>query len=242
MIEFMIAQHQVAIAGRVLDAVTGKPVPGAHVEITQGAPGYTERLALLAEFGSSGGSTRTELGTTRTRPDGLFFFLDLPDGDYKLVAFLPKGGIYTKPPKEAGENSEDSFGWRGDKRYGKKQFDAKVPNGPGRLDRLAVIRLQPTGVTGRVVASANQSAVLMAEVRCKGSGERTFTDAQGQYTLARIQPNARQKRTLLVRARGYRDRPIEVLIDTPGVCKELPDVSLDTEKRVNGFTQPNLEV
>jgi hypothetical protein len=242
MTEFMIAHHQVTIAGRVVDAVTGKPIAGAHVEITKGAPEFTEKLALIAKYESSEGARPTELGTTRTRPDGLFYFLDLPEGDYKLVAFLPKGGIYTKPPKDAEENSEDSFEWRGNKRYGKTKFDAKVPNGPEKFDRLAVVRLQPTGVMGRVVASANQSAVLMAEVWCKGSGERTFTDAQGQYTLAGIQPNKRQERTLLVRARGYRDESMKVLIDKPGDCKKVPDVSLVAEKRVNGFTQPNLEL
>ncbi len=242
MMDFMVAHHKVAIAGRVLDAVTGKPMVRAHVEITTGPPKYTERLALLAQFGSSDGSKLTELGTTRTRPDGLFFFLDLPEGDYKLVAFLPKSGLYTKPPNAAGKKSEDSYDWRGDKRYGNEQFDAKVSDGPNRFDRLAVIRLQPTGVMGRVVASAGQSGVQLAEVRCKGSGERAFTDAQGQFTLAGIQPNARRKRTLLVRARGYRDQSMEVLIDKPGDCTKVPDVSLEAEKRVNGFTQPNLDV
>jgi hypothetical protein len=241
MTHFMVAHHQVAIAGRVLDAVTGKPIARAHVEITTGPPEYTEKLALLAQFESGDGAKPKNPGMTRTRPDGLFYFLDLPEGDYKLVAFLPKGGLYTTPPDTAGKTTEDSYDWRGDKRYGKEQFDASVSDGRNRFDRLAVIRLQPTGVMGRVVASANQSGVQMAEVRCKGSGERAFTDAQGHYTLAGIQPNARQTRMLQVRARGYRDQSMEVLIDTPGDCTRLPDVSLEAEKRINGFAQPSLD-
>ena len=242
MTKFMEARHRVALAGLVLDAVTGKPLVRAHVEITTGPPKYLHTLTLLAEFESSDGTTSAELGTTRTRPDGLFYFLDLPEGDYKLVAFVPKGGLYTKPPDTPEKKFEDSYGWRGDKRYGKEPFDAKVFYGPNGFDRLAVIRLQPTGVVGRVVASANQSGVHMAEVRCKGSGERSFTDAQGQYTIAGIQPNARRKRILQVRARGFRDQTLEVLIDEPGACKRAPEVSLVAEKRVNGFAQPNLDV
>jgi hypothetical protein len=164
----------------------------------------------------------------------LFFFLDLPEGDYKLVAFLPKGGLYTKPSNATGKRFEDSYDWMGDKRYGREQFDAKVPQSPNGFDRLAVIRLQPTGVTGRVVAAAAQSGVQMAEVRCKGSGERVFTDAHGQYMLAGIQPNTRMKRTLQVRARGFRDQSMEVLIDKPGDCTKAPDVSLEADKRING--------
>jgi hypothetical protein len=220
------ARHRVAIAGLVLQAGTGKPVANAQVEITQGPPGYAERQARLAENGSSEAAAPNEKGATRSRPDGLFFFLDLPQGNYKLVAFLPKGGLYTKPPKDPGKNLEDSYGWRGDKRYGKEQFDATVSYGPDGFQRLTVVRLQPTAVAGRVVAASNQSAVLMAEVRCKGSGERTFTDAEGHYRLAGIQPNALRKRTLQVRARGYRDQMMEVLIDKPGDCKTVPDVSM----------------
>jgi len=238
---FMVAHHQVAIAGRVLNAVSGKPVVRAHVEITNGPPKYIERQALPPHFGSSEGAKRTEL-TTRTRPDGLFFFLDLPEGDYKLVAFLPKSGPCTKPPNVAGKRSEDSYDWMGDKRYGKEQFEAKVFQRPNGFDRLTVIRLRPTGVIGRVVASASQAGVQMAEVRCKGSGERAFTDAQGQYTLVGIHPNARLKRTLQVRARGFRDQSMEILIDKPGDCTRVPDVTLEAEKRINGFTQPNPDV
>ena len=41
----------------------------------------------------------------------------------------------------------------------------------------------------------------MAEVRIKGSGERTFSDAQGQYVLAAIEPGTR---TVQVTAQGYK--------------------------------------
>ena len=95
--------------------------------------------------------------------------------------------------------------------------------------KLALLRLQPTGITGRVLTSANQNAVLMAEIRLKGSGEKTFTDAQGQYTLSGILPNERRQRTLQIRARGYRDESMEVMIDKPGTCKEVKDIRLVRE-------------
>jgi hypothetical protein len=235
MTDFMQARHRVAIAGRILDAVNGKPMMRARVEITAGPPKYTERLGRLADDRFLQGAKPKKLGATATRGDGLFFFLDLPEGDYKLVAFLPKGDLYTRPPGNArhngsaGHNQEDSFAWKGDRRYGKAQFSVKVSYDPGGFDRLTVVRLQPTGIMGRVLASVNQNAVLMAEIRLKGSGERTFTNAQGQYTLVGMQPNARRQQTVQVRARGYRDQVMEVLIDEPGACKKLADIHLVRE-------------
>ena len=131
----------------------------------------------------------------------------------------------------ANGDQQDPFQSKGDKRYGKAQFDTAVSYGAAGFGKFTVLRLQPTGIKGRVVISANQTAVLLAEVRIKGSGERAFTDAEGQYTISGILPNDRRLRTVQVRARGYRDQSIEVMIDEPGTCTKLEDIRLVREGR-----------
>jgi hypothetical protein len=219
-------RHRVAIAGRVIDANSGKPLR-ARVEIVAGPPEYEARLSAAGDSRTVGEPSGHDARATRTRPDGLFFFLDLPAGEYTLVAFVPRGDLYRNARTDEQKGSSASLG---DKRYGSERFAVTVAPTDGAFDRLTVIRLKPTGITGRVVASTNQAAVLMAEIRVKGSGERTFTNASGEYTLVGIEPNARRQRTVQVRARGYREQMLEVLIDEPGACKKLDDVRLVREK------------
>lgn len=226
MSDWMEARHRVALAGLVVDAVAGKPIAGARVEITSKPAAYEKKLAMIEANLSKLGQKLEMPDATRTRPDGLFYFLDLPEGDYKLVAFVPNQSIRARSAHRKGQ---DTFQARGDKRYGKAQVDAKVTYRPDALRKLPVLRLQPTGVMGRVMTSANKGAVLMAEVRMKGSGERTFTDGQGQYVLTGIQPNERAERILQVRARGYKEQAVPVLIDKPGTCKKLDDIRLARE-------------
>jgi len=69
-VQWEIRRHQVAVAGRVVDAQTGKPLSDVLVTIATGA--------IRAE--------------TRTGGDGHFHFLDLPDGTYPVAATLPAEG------------------------------------------------------------------------------------------------------------------------------------------------------
>ncbi|MFZ0746404.1 MAG: carboxypeptidase regulatory-like domain-containing protein [Terracidiphilus sp.] len=229
MTDFMAARHKVAIAGLVLDGLSGKPIAGAHLELTAKPTAYEEKLSWLKAGRSVQGLKAQSPDTTRTRFDGLFFFLDLPEGSYKLVGFMPKKGVSRSPLGLANRDQQDPFQSKGDKRYGKAQFDAAVSYGPEGFGRLTVLRLQPTGIKGRVVTFSKQTAVLLAEVRIKGSGEKTFTDAEGQYTISGILPNERRQRTVQVRARGYRDQSVEVMIDKPGTCTKLEDIRLVRE-------------
>jgi hypothetical protein len=73
----------------------------------------------------------------------------------------------------------------------------------------------------------------MAEVSMKGSGERTFSDAQGQYVLAGIEPielkngasvggrPAITERTVRVSAQGYSDASKQVALNEAGALKTL---------------------
>ena len=48
-------RHQVAIAGQVADAQTGRAIGGAKVRITQAPPGFVDRLVVLARLAPSDG-------------------------------------------------------------------------------------------------------------------------------------------------------------------------------------------
>jgi len=62
----------------------------------------------------------------------------------------------------------------------------------------------------------------MAEISVGGSGERTWSDAQGAYRLSGIEAGAR---TLLVSARGFAPRSQAVILAQPGAVLTL-DLSL----------------
>src|SRR6185295_7238261 len=88
-----IVRHRAVIAGRVTDARTGRPLPGARVEITAGPPAFTGRPALLARQHGSRWETMAERpDRTRAAADGFFRFLDLPAGPYTLTGSLPGSG------------------------------------------------------------------------------------------------------------------------------------------------------
>lgn len=186
------ARHQVAIAGQVTDAVT--QVAMASVDIVMiGMPAeYRKKLALFGlKFGRQWNTMSERPDRTLSRRDGLFYFLDLPPGSYTLRIASPALG----------------------RRYGVVEQKFKVArdaNGRFVLD-WAVVSLPPTSVKGSI--TAKKAGLSYAEVRVKGSGERAFTDKEGSYLLAGIEPG---KRTLLISAQGYRALSQAVVIEGPG--------------------------
>jgi hypothetical protein len=236
--EWLTVRRRVAIAGIVVDDISGKPVAGAYLEITAKPEAYATRVATLGSRRGMRAEPPQRPDTARTRTNGLFFFLDLPEGDYGLVGFLPRQGVPLRNSAPADGDARDLFERIGDKRYGKGEFKASVsyepdvpvePDERERPKKLAVFRLPPTGIRGRVVSSVDQSAVVMAQVRVKGSGESAFTDERGQYAILRMWPD-HKNRDLQVRARGYRDNSIPALINQPGTCNTLPDITLVPER------------
>lgn len=193
-------RHRVAIAGRVVDAATGKPVSGADVKISEMPDAMKRRLEIAAAaYGTRWSAMGERQDRTQSRDDGIFFFLDLPNGDYELQVSLASAG----------------------NRFGVHKMPARVSrDGQGNV-QFALLRcaLPPTSVTGKVTAPGHEAGVPLARVRVKGSGERAFTDLQGQYVLAGIEPG--KKRTLLVSAQGYGNAAKDFALPQPGSTKKI---------------------
>ena len=81
-------RRQIAIAGQVTDAATGKPIPGAQVQITQAPDSFLRKVNLRAKLHGNAWDNMTErVDRQETAADGAYFFLDLPDGDYTITAY-----------------------------------------------------------------------------------------------------------------------------------------------------------
>jgi len=76
------AHHFVAIAGRVLDMDANRDaaVAGAYVEIVSGPPEFIRHRNARGPW--LGAARRDE--RVKTASDGVFYFLDLPDGTYEI--------------------------------------------------------------------------------------------------------------------------------------------------------------
>jgi 5-hydroxyisourate hydrolase-like protein (transthyretin family) len=194
---WQIARHQVAIAGHVTDEETGKPLPGVAVTIVAMPQKFRQKLDLLAKARRVRTTTVADgLERTKTRADGLFYFLDLPDGDYTLSAFVPSQAT----------------------RYGPIEKSVAVTrDGDGNL-KLAPVNftLQPTTLKGTVTETEHNAPVMLAEIRIKGSGECAFTNANGQYSLSGIESG---QRTVVVTAQGYKMKTKLIRLEMSGASQ-----------------------
>lgn len=183
-----LAHHNVE---QVLPAST-KGSPSAHS--AQGVPDHMQPAQLTAWDKMLERPDRTQ-----SKPNGLFYFLDLPDGEYSLQVSMASSG----------------------RRYGKLKASAKVSRDAGGNMAWVFVRcaLPPTLVKGKVTGSGQEAGIPLARVRVKGSGERAFTDAQGQYVLTGIEPG--KKRTLQVSAQGFPEEAQEFTLLEAGASKKV---------------------
>ncbi|HEX6904111.1 MAG TPA: carboxypeptidase regulatory-like domain-containing protein [Thermoanaerobaculia bacterium] len=186
-------RHRVAIYGNVSDAVTGRPIEGARVEITQGPQGFSERLALQARAaGKDWPALQERPDRTRTAADGHFHFMDLPAGNYSLAATLAAAGS----------------------RYGSAQAQATLTEDARKTVSRAQLELKlpPTTVRG-TIKDGQGNPVRFAEVGLRGGPERAVADGVGFFVLSGLEAG---KRTFVVSARGFKDlsRTVDV---APGV-------------------------
>jgi hypothetical protein len=194
-------RHRVALAGVVTDAVTSQSVADAVVSIANAPKAFESWLGVYAtRFGAAWSGMTERPDRTRSRRDGLFYFLDLPDGDYELTVAAP------------------SFG----SRYGVAGSTVKVVG--KELPRYEIqwtnVSLPPTTIQGCV--SSKKINIGFAQVQIQGSGESVFSDDMGRYVLAGIEPG---KRTLMVSAQGYKPFAEQIVIAKPG-DRNTKDVQL----------------
>ncbi|MBZ0302151.1 MAG: carboxypeptidase-like regulatory domain-containing protein [Anaerolineae bacterium] len=126
---------------------------------------------------------------TSSAADGHFYFLDLPDGEYTLHVSLPGAGT----------------------RYGTVEKRIKVSSSLGahqiRHIKMSPVDIElPTTCLSGTVRAQNYAIVPMAEVRLEGSGEHTFSGADGRYCLTAFEmpQDPEAKRTIGVYVRGER--------------------------------------
>lgn len=196
-----LVAHQVAIAGQVTDARTGKTIAGALVELTAAPAAFTRWLALQKkQYGTQWQAMIERLDRTPTRADGFFHFRDLPVGTYTLKASLPDQGT----------------------RYGTAQAAVTVALDASSkpIPVTTALTLVPTTLTGTISVQAGNETlpVFMAQVQVKGSGESTFSDRQGNYWLTGLEIG---NRTVQVVFKGYQANPATVALGPAGVEQSL---------------------
>ncbi|HET6232009.1 MAG TPA: carboxypeptidase regulatory-like domain-containing protein [Longimicrobiaceae bacterium] len=178
-------RRQVALAGMVTDAETGRPLGGARVEITAGPAAFRRWADVRAREHAGGSATVQAPHLATTSADGHFRFADLPDGAYTLAVSLPPAGS----------------------RYGAVKVKAAVAREGERVVHAdAGAALPPTRIRGKVTG-ADGEAVAMAQVALKGGGEQALTGADGRYVLNAIEAGTR---TVVVSARGHAPAAQEV--------------------------------
>ena len=156
---FETISHRASIAGRVTDAQTGKPIPGALVEIAENQKVFTAG-------------------------DGFYRFLDLPEGSYTLTASLPKAGsryATASAQVELGEDLEMI-----DLELPATTVKGKVKDGSGQAVRMAEVRVQGSGenawsdAQGNYVLSGVEAGSRRIAVSARGFQNVSETVALGQ--------------------------------------------------------------
>ena len=204
MTDWQVVQRRVSLAGIVTDAATLAPLAGATVKILSMPRSLQSRIGLVRlQFGKTWDALKERADRTQTRNDGLFLFLDLPEGEYTLEASLTALGT----------------------RYGSATAKCVVSPDAQRNTKLqqVTMALPSTVVTGKILVRGQKTAISLADVRVKGSGERTFSDEQGLYTLRAIEPG---QRIIQVSAQGFKGTSQTVTIKAAGDSQSV-NFSLD---------------
>lgn len=151
-------RHKVAIAGTTSDEISKQPIADAVVEL------LGQNLHIqMSENGSfyliDQQTGLVKLPTLLSKiQNGLFYFMDLPNGEYTLKVSAPKL----------------------EKRYERVQEKVTVPN------LQANVQLSPTRLVGQVKRSDNNEPIAKALVKLGGSEYQTLTNDKGEYILLGI--------------------------------------------------------
>jgi hypothetical protein len=174
-------RHHATVIGRVSDELTRQPIAGAEVVLT----GIPQPMRV------------------NSRPDGLFSFLDVPEGTYSLLARWPEGL----------------------RRYGEKSGEVKVAKQQGgrQIPKSVELALAPTTIRGRIL-DPEGAGIPIALVQLAGGFDSCHADREGRFVLAGIEPG---KRELLISARGYKPHRKIVELSAAGEQKTVDDLRLD---------------
>jgi hypothetical protein len=180
-------RRRVSVAGFITDAYTGRAIYGALVRL--------ERDGVLEK-------------DTRSAPDGLYYFLNLRTGRWRMRVTLPSMGF----------------------RYREVNHDF-VFEPSTHAPAFINIPLEPFVIRGRVSAKG-ENGIAMAEVIVKGSGEKCFSDTNGRYAIVAVEP-AKEGHTRLVQvfAKGYKaiHRPAEM----DAAMREFKPLDFELERAVS---------
>jgi hypothetical protein len=189
-------RHQVAIAGIVTNVQTQEKMRGVIVTIEDGPTEFLQWLNLHKKQFPDSWSRMTERpDKTMTSAEGLYYFLDLPDGQYTLQAQLPGAGS----------------------RYDSEEVTTTVSHDGDRIVWTdADIQLPTTTLNGQVTFTNDDDeaeGILMAKVQLQGSGDSAFADQDGNYLLTAIEGG---ERTVVVSAQGYVQTSVTLTIPGDG--------------------------
>ena len=196
-----ISHPQVAIAGRVLDGKTDKPISGAIVEIKEMPKKFETILSLKKlQYGAQWEKMSDRVDRKITASDGAFYFVDLPEGDYRLKASLPSGGTRYREKEQPVHVSS--------------AIENVIPTTPKDIVKeiiptsITKIVLEPTGIEGTISdVNPPKKAIVGAKVQIEGSRENTFSNQDGKYSLLALDASPSGQRTvnLIVSATGYQE-------------------------------------
>lgn len=152
----------------------------------------------------------------QTRPDGWFYFVNLPAGVYQLQAFLP--GAKTR--YSTAEGTIEVFP-ESEKDFLKSERDIDF------FDKINLeLKLKPTTLLGKITSADLTEAIAMVKVQIDG-GQSTFSvgeltqDPQGEWNYQLIGIEARTTPlTVIVSARGYPTQTTKIDLE-PGEIKSL---------------------
>ncbi|MCP4341402.1 MAG: carboxypeptidase regulatory-like domain-containing protein [Desulfobulbaceae bacterium] len=95
--DWEIIRRQVAIAGHIVDK-RNTPVAGVHVNITSSTENASRIKSTASALRAGGANLDEHIDHTLSRWDGLYYFMDLPDGHY-TISIHREGKVTEKDQK-----------------------------------------------------------------------------------------------------------------------------------------------
>lgn len=212
-----VIRHQVAIAGRVINAKTQVAIASAQITLIEIPEKLRTILQLKAlQYGQAWEQMPQRPDRTYSRKDGYYFFRDLPEGNYKLEAVLPNKGT----------------------RYG--SVNQRVTLETDHANRAVIhvdLLLPTTGLQGKITAPENEK--FMAKVQIQGQGDYALTNADGEYLLTGVEAGQKEV-TLMISASGYElnlpQGALPKISLVQGQVLTAQNFQLKRKSVINGFT------